>query len=110
MRGTLATVLAKHDLTVGKYAGDEDRDPHWRFEHRDGKFHRITGRTRKDATIDSLVEKIAELPKDEWVDLHIFTSMAKAKAIALGEDVSNVVGEVLFDLVPLCFQIISRRG
>jgi hypothetical protein len=110
MRATLATVLAKHDLTVGKYAGDDDHDPHWRFKHRDGRFRCLTGRTWKKASIAALVEKVAELPKDEWVDLYIYARMPKAKAIGLREDVSGVVGKVLFDLVPLYFQIISRRS
>jgi hypothetical protein len=42
------------------------------------------------------------------VDLHDFARMTKEQTIALGADVWSAVVRVLYDLVPLHFQIITR--
>ena len=60
-------------------------------------------------TFEQIVQRIAGLPQDEWVDLHIFATIEQEKAIEMGDAVVFSILSVLHDLVPVYEMIVMER-
>jgi len=52
-------------------------------------------------TVDDLVRLLAGLDDNTWCDLHLFTTIAKPDAIALGDHIVDRILAVLHSLVPV---------
>ena len=108
MKTALAEVMAKDHLMMARYSGGNSFELRWEVEHRDGGLHWSAGPARGPVTIETVIDQIAVLPEDEWVNLYVFAWLPMAEAIALRSEVADRVGTVLRHLVPLYFQITSR--
>ena len=61
--------------------------------------------------LDDLVRLMAGLGDDAWCDLHIFTAIPKADAIALGDHIVDTMLTVFHSLVPVYEAAVApRRG
>ena len=108
IRTALADVMAREKLSIARYSGGESFELRWEVEQRDGGLHWSEGPSHGPATIDTVIDQIAVLPDDEWVNLYVFAWLPMAEAIALRSEMADRVGMVLRHLVPLYFQITSR--
>ncbi|MBN1139885.1 MAG: hypothetical protein JXM73_25155 [Anaerolineae bacterium] len=61
-----------------------------------------------DVKPDSLFRRLAQLPEEKWVDLHVFTAIPQQEAIDLGPGVSGRILTILRALAPVYDMVVSK--
>ena len=114
MREALLSAMEKHSLVMADYYRPETGGAlGCQFAFREDRLQQQEpGRPDwQDVTVEQLVQRVAGLPQDEWVDLHIYDTIAQEKAIEMGDGVTFAILSVLRDLVPVYeMSIMEREG
>ena len=110
-RAALLAAMRNHRLTLTDYY---DQDGGGALGRRmlfwQGRF--CSQRPREDpqpVTLDDLVRLMASLEDNTWCDLHLFTTIPKAEAVALGHRIVERILAVFHSLVPVYEAAITDR-
>jgi hypothetical protein len=112
MREALMSAMEKHDLVMADYYRPETGGAlGCQFAFREGRLQQREPERPdwQDATVEQLVQRIARLPQDEWVDLHVYKTIEQEKAIEMGDAVVLAILSVLRDLVPVYEMTVLER-
>lgn len=75
------------------------REEHWQVWRPDARMW-------KETEYDQMVDRIAELPEEKWVDLHIFAQIGRDEALAMKGKIKDPIVTVLRALVPVYQRIV----
>jgi len=100
MRMALLGPMTSYNLTVADYYRKAKGALGAEFRCLKGEFQsRGPGdEAWRPAKVSTLLERIADLPRDQWVDLHVYATIDRHTAVKLG---ANVVSRILGVLLPL---------
>lgn len=111
MQTALLSAMANHDLIMTDYYHQDTGgalDCWFRFHA--GRLQRCHAgdSTWHEVPVKSLFRRLAQLPEDRWVDLHIFATIKKREAIDMGPRVFDLILTVLRALAPLYEMTIAK--
>ena len=111
MRETLLTAMKNHSLVMTDYYRQESGGAlGCQFAFREGRLQQWKPGSSdwQDVNVEHLIHRIAQLPEEKWVDLHIFATMEKEQAIDMADEVVFPILSVLRALVPVYEMTISE--
>ena len=111
LREALVSAMESHNLVMTDYHQQETGGAlGCQFAFREGRLQQCKPDSPdwQEVEVEQLVQRVAQLPEDKWVDLHIFKTIEKEKAIEMGDGVVFFILSVLRDLVPLYEMIVTE--
>jgi hypothetical protein len=96
--------MANHNLIMTDYYRQANGGAlrcKFRFNAERLQWWRPNERGWRDVSADDMLRRIGKLPEDEWVDLHVFATLDRETAIAMGSDVVGAILPVLRALAPV---------
>lgn len=112
MREALMTAMENHNLVMTDYYQQESGGAlGCQFAFQNGRLQQWKPGSSdwQDVHVEHLIDRIAQLPEDKWVDLHIFDTIEKEQAIDMADKVVFPVLSVLRALVPVYEMTISEK-
>jgi hypothetical protein len=104
IRQALLSAMKDHDLVMTDYFHEDTGGAlGCKFAFQGGRLKMWCPEkpTWADTEVELLVRLIAELPKKEWVDLHVFTQVKQKDAVDMGDRVKGHILSVLSALKPV---------
>ena len=104
MQTALLSAMVNHDLVVMDfYRRIADGALGCQFRASGGRIQRRDGDESPwvDAHPHAIFRRLAQLPEDKWVDLHICTTIKRQEAIEMGPRVTGSILRVLRALAPI---------
>ena len=112
MREALMTAMENHNLVMTDYYRQKSGGAlGCRFAFREGHLQQWKPGNSdwQDVDVEHLIHRIAQLPEDKWVDLHIFATIKQEQAIDMADKVVFSILSVLRALVPVYEMTISEK-
>jgi hypothetical protein len=110
MRTAMLAAMRNHALIMTDYyRQDTGGALGCRFLYHQGQFCRQRpGEAPQPVGVEDLIRRLKGVNQNKWCDLHLFTTMPKADAVALKERVVNKILTVFHSLVPVYEGAIRR--